>query len=940
MGRGLIIMSIEQEPAVMNSLNLGVANKTGDNPYMAMSQKVTSEELVKAANGDAGDITEIQDHVEKLDTKVSEVESKVEEVTSTVSNKVDWSEYPSEPGRKAIVLANHDSLTGTTTTGEGANLLMLSKWDVADLGSTKIHANLNTKDTVTINDRDMIVTDNNISTVVTPGNNIEITVGEASNHKTITVNSTALSEETADQKYLNKTESENFATKESLSNLETEVNNKVDSTYVDQKIADLVGGAPETLDTLKELSDALAEGNDAVVALTQQIGAVDTKVDAITLDSLGGAKKEHTHTLADITDYQEPDLSDVVRYKEFEYNEPNRKTIQLDNYDSISGLTTGGVGANLVMLSKWDVADFGSTQVHMNLNTLDHVSINDDKLIATTDQIPDVSNFVTSDGLNSAVATKADLEHNHTLSQITDYVAPDLSDLATKTEVDEKVKSVTVDSIGAANAEHTHTLAEITDYQEPDLTPYATKEELSQKADVTSLDSKLDKTEAASTYATKVEVSNNVAWGTYPEDPSRKAIILANHDSLTGTTTTGDGANLLMLSKWDVCDVGSTKIHMNLNTSQAVTVNDEALVLTDKNLGTSVIAGDNITITPTEVSVPDSETKLNTLVVGVTPNTFVETTEFDKTKQDIDNLKQEDISQDGVNISILNRLAALESQVDSLKKTNISVVDDISEGVSQPDQDLVISSQEPVVKTTTVVGKSVDFRNLNVDSSNMRITAEGGDVILNNINTTGELKKSTANTVFAINTNDYVRITQGDINQKSYNCIEIGLNNTEPKNIIIDGIDFNSDLSNNAILVFAHADNAVLTISNCHVKKCSNFLRLSNRTNHKLTVNIVNCQIDAWDTNPKWAGFLCLQDYTSANNEAALEAKLFASDKITINLTNVTGPNGKITTPEDMGLAFGSQDPEKQLGYVIYGSELTTLPYTGNESMYPTFTFK
>ena len=175
-------MSIEQEPAVMNSLNLGVANKTGDNPYMAMSQKVTSEELVKAANGDTGDISEIQDHIEKLDTKVSEVESKVEEVTSTVSNKVD-------------------------------------------------------------------------------------------------------------------------------------------SAYVDQKIADLVGGAPETLDTLKELSDALADGNDAVVALTQQIGAVDAKVDAITLDSLGGAKKEHTHTLADITDYQEPDLSDVVKYKEFEYND-------------------------------------------------------------------------------------------------------------------------------------------------------------------------------------------------------------------------------------------------------------------------------------------------------------------------------------------------------------------------------------------------------------------------------------------------------------------------------------------------------------------------------------------------------------------------------------------------------------------------------------------
>ena len=890
-------MSVEHEPAMMNSLNLGIAAKTGDNPYMAMSQKVTSEELIKAAAGDTADIAELQDRVKKIDKKVSEVEGRVEEVKTATDNKVDWSEYPSDPGCRAIVLANNDSLTGTMVSGEGANLLMLSKLDVTDLGSVKVHTNLNTKDTITINDRDMVVTDNNISTVVVPGNNIEIAIGDASNNKTIIVNSTALSEETADQKYLNKTESDNFATRESVSNLETTVNSKVDSAYVDQKIADLVNGAPEALDTLKELSDALADGNEAVVALTQQIGTVDAKVDAITLDSLGGAKKEHTHSLADITDYKEPDLSDVVRYKEFEYNEPNRKTIQLDNYDSVSGLTTGGVGANLVMLSKWDVADFGSTQVHMNLNTLDHVSINDNKTIATTDQIPDVSNFVTSEGLNTAVATKADLEHTHTLSQITDY-------------------------------------------KEPDLSPYATKNEVSVKADATALESKLDKTDAKNTYVAKSEVADMVSWSNYPDDPSRKAIVLANYDSLTGTTTTAEGANLIMLSKWDVCDVGSKKIHTNLNTSQAVTVNDKEMVMTDKNLGMVVVAGSNVTITPLEVDVPESSEKLNTLIVGVKPDAFVETTEFTKTKEDIDSLKQEDISQDGVNTSILNRLALLETQVDNLKKTNISIVNEITENISEADKDLVISSTTPVTKTTSITGKSVDFKNLNVDSSNMKITANGGDVVLNNVKTSGELKKATANAAFAINTNEYVRITQADIGQKGYNCIEIGLSNTEPKNVIIDGIDFKGDLSNNAILVFAHADNAVITISNCHVKKCSNFLRLSNRTNHKLTVNIVNCQIDAWDTDPTWAGFLCMQDYTSGSNDAALEAKLFASDKITINLTNVIGPNGKITQPEDMGAAFGSLNADTQLGYVIYGPDLTTLPYTGNESMYPTFTFK
>ena len=280
--------------------------------------------------------------------------------------------------------------------------------------------------------------------------------------------------------------------------------------------------------------------------------------------------------------------------------------------------------------------------------------------------------------------------------------------------------------------------------------------------------------------------------------------------------------------------------------------------------------------------------------------------------------------------------------MDQLKKTNIEVVAVTSSDtdISKTDKDIVLTTTEPITAPTTIVGKSIEFKSLDMNSSLIKATANDGDIILSNVQTTGILDKSISNTAFAINTNDYVRITQANIQQSGYNCIEIGLNDTEPKNIMIDGIDFGGTLSNNVITVFATADNAVLTISNCHVSKCSNFLRLSNRTNHKLTVNIVNCQIDAWDTNPKWAGFLCLQDYTSANNEAALEAKLFASDKITINLTNVTGPNGKITTPEDMSLAFGSQDPEKQLGYVIYGPELTTLPYTGNESMYPTFNIK
>lgn len=42
--------------------------------------------------------------------------------------------------------------------------------------------------------------------------------------------------------------------------------------YTDAKIADLIDGAPETLNTLKELSDALGESGEAVEAINQAIG--------------------------------------------------------------------------------------------------------------------------------------------------------------------------------------------------------------------------------------------------------------------------------------------------------------------------------------------------------------------------------------------------------------------------------------------------------------------------------------------------------------------------------------------------------------------------------------------------------------------------------------------------------------------------------------------
>ena len=95
-----------------------------------------------------------------------------------------------------------------------------------------------------------------------------------------------------------------------LSSAVTEANG-----YTDQKITDLIGGAPEALDTLKELADKLGDDESAISSLTTSIA--------------GKADKEHTHTVSDITDISTvgktnsySDLDDKPTLADFAYTNP------------------------------------------------------------------------------------------------------------------------------------------------------------------------------------------------------------------------------------------------------------------------------------------------------------------------------------------------------------------------------------------------------------------------------------------------------------------------------------------------------------------------------------------------------------------------------------------------------------------------------------------
>ena len=159
--------------------------------------------------------------------------------------------------------------------------------------------------------------------------------------------------------------------------------------YTDQKIADLINGAPTTLDTLKEIADAMEENQDVVKALDESIG---TKANSSDLtDHIGNTNNPHSVTkeqlgLGDVvesevaTDFSEAETpkfqqtiddvldgvnelkSDLVDYKE---TEATQKNVYLDSnilLDYVSLTINSGNGGYSVS-KQIDIKDVSSGDV-------------------------------------------------------------------------------------------------------------------------------------------------------------------------------------------------------------------------------------------------------------------------------------------------------------------------------------------------------------------------------------------------------------------------------------------------------------------------------------------------------------------------------------------------------------------------------------------------
>ena len=281
-----------------------------------------------------------------------------------------------------------------------------------------------------------------------------------------------------------------------------------------------------------------------------------------------------------------------------------------------------------------------------------------------------------------------------------------------------------------------------------------------------------------------------------------------------------------------------------------------------------------------------------------------------------------------VNDSLVNEVAVLSAVVNA-KRSNILSTDISAEASTsiESDKDVVINSSATVTTPVVIKAKNVDVQGLTVESVTSTITA-GGIVNLTDIKSTGTIDRQTqGNAAFSVNTTgDTIRISNCKFGQTGYNALEIGLSaeTANVKNIVIENCEF-ADASNNSILIFRTAANAVVTIKKCTFGNVSNAIRISNADNHSVTVNVIDCAIASVDKNLDYTGIVLCQDYTSKTVEEAEANNLFAPEKVKFNFVNVTVGGKKVVAgnPEEQ---FGSKTAE-QILYVYRDADRSLVGY-------------
>lgn len=246
----------------IETINNGIAAEVTNREEGDAKLQAAIDELAEKVNGEGADLTELEGKIEKNAADIATVNNNLVEAVNNINKNVadgfstingglnneirpelekavKYEDTATEqnPGRKTIFLNNHDNICGKTTDGSAVNIAMVSKWNKVDLGAPGLEVNLNgSAERPTYNNTEEIALLKDVQGIVIP---------------------TKVSEFENDANYQS-------------------------ASQVDARIQEVVAAAPEALDTLKELADALGNDPDFAGTVTTELAKKANSIDVYT----------------------------------------------------------------------------------------------------------------------------------------------------------------------------------------------------------------------------------------------------------------------------------------------------------------------------------------------------------------------------------------------------------------------------------------------------------------------------------------------------------------------------------------------------------------------------------------------------------------------------------------------------------------------------------
>lgn len=769
-----------------------------------------------------------------------------------------------EDGSKTIELANGDSLSGVNAEGvAGFNLAKVTPENKVEIGSAGMDLNL-----VGSEPRPLF----NGSKGIALSEDLETKAAELQDNINLKASQSDL------EAYMSTTDTKVSELEEKIGNVPTKVSefendaNYQSASQVDARIQEVVAAAPEALDTLKELADALGNDPDFAGTVTTELAKKANSIDVYTKEeadakfitehqSLEGlATETWVESKGYLTEHQ--DISGLATKEEVTESSNEVLTNILGriwtntNKEESGNFDTSYKHADGSYARIWNETDGGGSQYYnSNKDTLSFVGVNDGNdgihvQIYSKKKSTNVGARLnaTPDGIFYGVGNSASIAPENEL-----VVKKDITEVNTNLEAEIEARSTADTQL------------------QNDLQVEATTAREAEKANADAIVAEVSRaTEKEAEIEANLASAVKFTTSTY-EGRDKKVITLDNDELINARSNSEDLENkvnvggksisLIQLNRWNVVDVGSPYTLTNINTPK----------------------GQRPTVQEAGQSGPEANQIAYVSDVAGLSNTL-----------------------EALNATV----QILQSKVDVLTKTNTEVVSvDGSAGeLKDSSKDYIVSGS--INENAEIVGKSISLKSIKV-SDNARLKLNAGDVEAKDLNISGSFPKANGNTVISVNNAEFIVFKDMVFDASEvYNGIEIGLasNSVLPKNILFDNCKFQGEFSNNAILVFGTQDNAIITLNNCYFEKISNALRLSNKSNASgVVVNINNCTVDQWETRAPWQGFLICEDYTNKTEEEVNANNLFGDGKITVNFNNLVHAGVKIN-PADPASVCGTKN--------------------------------